>query len=188
MHEGSMLSHMALTEKDLLSVQAAYPNNRVELRDGKIIVMSPSDNMSEAIVARLTRRLEEWTEPRKLGFVFTSSAGFRLPNGDVVAPDVSYVAKERMHLPPRSYASVVPNLVVEVKSPSDHLAELEDRLSMLRSFGAQTAMLIDPDKHTVMIDANDNPSRTLTDADTLEIPAVLPGWSMPVAELWPKPL
>jgi Uma2 family endonuclease len=179
---------MALTEKDLLTVQAAYPDNRVELRDGKIIVMSPSDNMSEAIVARLIRRLEEWAEPRRLGFVFGSSAGFRLPNGDVVAPDVSYVAKARMHLPPRSYGNVVPNLVVEVKSPSDRLAELEDKLSMLRSLGAQAAVLIDPDTHTVVIDANDHPSRTLTDADTLEIPTVLPGWSMPVSELWPKPL
>ena len=183
-----MLSNMALTEKDLLTVQAAYPDNRVELRDGKIIVMSPSDNMSEAIVVRLSRRLEEWTEPRKLGFVFSSSAGFRLPNGDVVAPDVSFVAKERMQLPPRSYGSVVPNLVVEVKSPSDRLAELEEKLAMLRSLGAQASVLIDPDEHTVVVDADNQPSRTLTDADALEIPAVLPGWSMQVSELWPKPL
>jgi Uma2 family endonuclease len=183
-----MLSHMALTERDLLTIQAAYPNSRLELRDGKIIVMSPSDYMSEAIVARLTRRLLDWVEPRKLGFVVTSSAGFRLPNGDVLAPDVSFVAKERMRIPPRDYADVVPNLVVEVKSPSDRVAELGEKLSLIRSFGAQAALLIDPDERTVKVDTDDQPPRTLTDADMLDLPGLLPGWSMPVSELWPQQL
>jgi Uma2 family endonuclease len=183
-----MLSHMALTERDLLTIQAAYPNSRLELRDGKIIVMSPSDYMSEAIVAQLARQLLNWVEPRKLGFVVTSSAGFRLPNGDVLAPDVSFVAKERMRIPPRQYADVVPNLVVEVKSPSDRLVELEEKLSLIRSFGAQAALLIDPDERTVKVDANGSSHLILTDADTLELPMLLPGWSMRISELWPKPL
>src|ERR1017187_7607538 len=119
-----MLSNMALTERDLLTVQAAYPNSRLELRDGKIVVMSPSGDICENVVARLCRRLGNWVEPRELGFVFTSSAGFRLPNGDVIAPDTSYVAKERMQTPSRGFADCVPNLVVEVKSPSDRVREL----------------------------------------------------------------
>jgi Uma2 family endonuclease len=183
--EGSMLSEMALTERDLIAVQALYPDNRVELRDGKIIVMSPSDHASEVIVARLTTQLQNWVGPRELGFVATSSAGFRLPNGDVLAPDVSYVSRERMRESPRAYASVVPDLAVEVKSPSDQVRDLEEKLALLRSLGTRAAVLIDPDEHTVKIDADDQPSRTLTDADPLELPAVLPGWSMRVSELWP---
>jgi Uma2 family endonuclease len=183
-----MLSEMALTEQDLIAVQALYPDNRVELRDGKIIVMSPSDHTSEVIGARLTRRLANWVEPRKLGFVATSSAGFRLPNGDVLAPDVSYVSKERMRISPRAYAGVVPDLAVEVKSPSDQLRELEEKLALLRSLGTQTTLLIDPDNRTVVVDADGQPPHTLTDADTLELPEVLPGWSMRVSELWPEPL
>jgi Uma2 family endonuclease len=183
-----MLSNMALTEKDLLTVQAACPDNRVELRDGKIIVMSPSDHVSEVIVARLVARLQNWVEPRDLGFIATSSAGFHLPNGDVVAPDITYVSRQRMQTSPRGYAHVVPDLVVEVKSPSDRIAELEEKLALLRSLGAQASVLIDPDEHTVVVEANDQPRRTLMDADALEFPALLPGWSMPVSELWPKPL
>lgn len=183
-----MLFHMALTERDLLTIQAAYPNSRLELRDGKIIVMSPSDDLSEAIVLMLAARLHEWVKPRKLGFVLTSSAGFRLPNGDVVAPDVSLVLKERMRIPPRHYADVVPHLVVEVKSPTDRVAELEEKLSLLRSFGAQALLLIDPDERTVKVDVIGQPTRTLADADILDLSALLPGWSMRVSELWPEPL
>lgn len=181
-----MLSNMALTEKDVLTVQAAYPNSRVELRDGKIIVMSPSDHTSDVIVMRLGTRLQNWVEPRKLGFVGASSAGFHLPNGDLVAPDISYVSKERMRNSPRRFAQVVPELAVEIKSPSDRVQELEEKLSLLRSLGAQATLLIDPDQHTVRVDANDQPARTLTDVDTLELPALLPGWSMRVSELWPE--
>ena len=183
-----MLSEMALTEQDLLTVQAAYPNSRFELRDGKIIVTSPSDFTSEVIVARLSRRLSDWVEPRKLGFVVTSSAGFRLPNGDIIEPDVAYVSKERMRVSPRAYAHVVPDLAVEVKSPTDRVAELEEKLSLLRSLGARAALLIDPDERTVNVDVGDQPQRTLTDIDVLEFPELLPGWSLRVSELWPEQL
>jgi Uma2 family endonuclease len=183
-----MLRYMALTEQDLLKVQDAYPDCRLELRDGKIIVMSPSDCVSEAVVLELAARLREWVRPRKLGFVLTSSAGCRLPNGDVVAPDVSYVARERMSSLPRGYGNVVPNLVVEVKSPSDRIADLDEKLSLLRSFGAQVTLLIDPDERTVKIEAEGLAPRTLTDSDMVEIPTLLPGWSMQVSELWPEPL
>lgn len=179
---------MALTEQDLQTVQAAYPESRLELRGGTIIVMSPSDHASEAIVLELAARLHEWVRPRKLGFVTASSAGFCLPNGDIVAPDVSFVAKERMRVSPRHYADVVPNLVVEVKSPSDRIRDLEEKLTLLREFGAQAALLIDPDKHTVEVDVEGQPRRRLTDVDTLELPLVLPGWSMRVSELWPEDL
>jgi Uma2 family endonuclease len=183
-----MLSKMALTERDLLVVQAAYPEARLELRDGKIIVMTPSGFQSEAVVTELAARLWAWVRPRKLGFVVTSSAGFRLPNGDVIAPDVSYVAKERLRSAPRDFADVVPNLAVEVRSPSDRIADLVDKLALLRSFGAHSTLLVDPDERTVRVDAEGELHRVLTGEDTLELPAVLPGWSMLVSELWPDEL
>ena len=183
-----MLSNMALTERDLLTVQRAYPNGRLELRDGKIIITGPSGCQSDAIAFELAARLREWAKPRKLGFVVGSSAGFRLPNGDVVAPDVSYIAKERMRFPPHDFVNGAPNLVAEVKSPTDRAGELEEKLSVVRSLGTQTAWLIDPDEKTVKVDAGGQPPRTLTDADMLDLPELLPGWSMRVSELWPEPL
>lgn len=183
-----MLSKMALTEQDLRTVQAAYPNARLELRDGKIIVMSPSGFASEEVAALLTARLVSWVYPRKLGRVATSSAGFRLPNGDIISPDVSFVARERMRISPDNFADVVPNLAVEVKSPSDRISELADKLALLRSLGAQSTLLIEPVERTVIVNAEGESQRVLVDGDALELPEILPGWSMPVSELWPQEL
>jgi Uma2 family endonuclease len=183
-----MVLEMALTERDLAAVQAVYPDNRVELCDGRIIVMSPSDHKSEVIAARLVTHLQNWVGPRDLGFVATSSAGFYLPNGDVLAPDVSYVSKRRMSISPRAYARVVPELAVEIKSPSDRVKEIQEKLAIFRSLGAEATLLVDPDEHTVRVDVNGQPEATLTDADAIELPHLLPGWSMRVSELWPKPM
>jgi len=179
---------MALTERDLLKVQAAYPNGRLELRDGKVVIKGFLDLWSAGIVTNLLTHLFNWVQPRRLGFVASSNAGFRLTNGDIVAPAATFVAKERMRIPPRDFADVVPNLVVEIKSCSDRIAELDQKLSLLRSLGAQAALLIDPDERTVMVDADGQPRCVLTDADTLVLPLLLPGWSMRVSELWPEPL
>jgi Uma2 family endonuclease len=177
---------MALTERDLIRVQAANPDFRVELRDGKIIVMSRYGSYSDAVTTGLISRLHIFVRDHKLGFVFGSSGGFKLPNGDIVGPDASFVSREIMRTIPRRFADVVPNLAVEVKSPSDRIRELEEKLSMLRDLGTRATMLIDPDALTVTLDVVGNARRILTDEDLIELPALLPGWSMRVSELWPE--
>jgi Uma2 family endonuclease len=188
MREGIMRLSMALTERDLIRVQAANPDCRVELRDGKVIVMSPCGSYADAVTTRLIGRLEPFVRDRKLGFVFGSSGGFKLPNGDIIGPDVSFVSREIMRTVPRRFAQVVPNLAVEVRSPSDRVRELEEKLSMLRDLGTQATLLIDPDARTVTLDVIGDSRRVLADEDVLQLPMLLPGWSMRVSELWPEPL
>lgn len=185
MREGSMQTKMALTERDLLRVQAANPECRVELRDGKIIVMSPSSYGSDAVATRLAILLGRFVLERKLGVVTGSSAGFRLPNGDIVSPDLSFVSTNRLHsIEPNHFANLAPDLAVEVRSPSDRVRELEEKLGMLREFGAKATMLVDPKARTVTLDAGEAPRRVLANADLLELPDLLPGWSIRVSELW----
>lgn len=186
MREGIMRLSMALTERDLLRVQAANPDRRVELRDGKVVVMSPCGSYAEAVTTGLIGRLEPFVRERKLGFVFGSSGGFKLPNGDIVGPDVSFVSRDLMRSVPRRFAQVVPNLAVEVKSPSDRIRELEEKLSMLRDQGSQATLLIDPDARTVTLDFIGGERRVLIDENVIELPGLLPGWSMRVSELWPE--
>lgn len=179
---------MALTERDLIRIQAANRDCRVELRDGKVIVMSPCGSYEDAVAAELVGRLQPFVRERKLGFVFGSSGGFKLPNGDIVGPDLSFVSRELMRTVPRRFAQVVPNLAVEVRSPSDRIRELEEKLSMLRDQGAQATLLIDPDARTVTLDVIGESRRVLIEEDLIELPALLPGWSMRVSELWPETL
>ena len=188
MREGSMQTEMALTERDLLRVQAANPDCRVELRDGKIIVMSPSGLYSELVVTNLVAHLQSFVRDRKLGFVVGSSGGFHLPNGDIVGPDVSFVSRERLRSVPCGFARIAPDLAVEVKSPSNRIPELAEKLAMLRSQGTQVTLLVDPDERTVVFEGAGGRPRILRAEDAIELPSLVPGWSMRVSELWPEEL
>lgn len=66
---------MSLTVEDLENLQAHYPDYRVELVDGKIIVMSPSGYESDEIAFRVGGKLWNWIEPRQLGRITGSSVG-----------------------------------------------------------------------------------------------------------------
>ncbi len=102
---------MSLTIKHLEQLQEILQEQqldyRMELEDGKIIVMGPSDVYSSEIGIRLSWLLMNWVAPRRLGRVFDSSGGFILPNSDLKAPDVSFVSSERLRQSPRYFASDV---------------------------------------------------------------------------------
>src|SRR5205807_4138061 len=117
-----------------------------------------------------------------IGRVLDASTGFRLPNGDLLSPDVSFVSRERLKHNPRTYLSVVPELIVEIKSSRDRLRNLEEKIVLFLSQGVQVGLLIDPDTQTVSIYRFDPSSAsaknetsipqktTLHDGETLSIP------------------
>jgi len=180
---------MTMTIADLESIQAHMTDHgqacQVELRDGAVVVMGPSDIVSSLIGARLCYFLQVWINPRRLGMVFDSSGGFILPNSDLTAPDVSYVSRDRMPRSVRYFAEVVPNLVVEIKSQSDRVAKLREKLTMYLEQGAEVALLIDPDREMVEIYRPDGSSQVLGNGEVMQLPDLLPGWELPIAELWP---
>jgi Uma2 family endonuclease len=123
-----MATLTALTRFDLEKLQSEYPDYRMELVDGKIIVMSPSGYESSEVATSVSTELLNWVKPRKLGRVTGAGAGFELPNSNVRAPDVSFVLAERLRRSPRSFAEIAPDLMIEVKSPSDTLKSLRDKI------------------------------------------------------------
>jgi len=178
-----------LTVAHLEQLQAilseAHLDYQLELVDGKIIVMGPSDIVSSEIGLEFGRLLLNWVKPRKLGRVFDSSGGFILPNLDLRAPDVSFVLAARLKQSKRYFAEMVPDLVVEIKSQSDRLKPLREKILSFLEFGAKVGILIDPDKCTVTIYRPAAEPVILRDGDIISIPELLPGWEVPVAELWP---
>jgi len=188
---------MSISFHDVERLQAFYPDHKIELREGKLIIMSPSDFASSEIGARFIGFLSAWVYKQNAGRIAESSAGLRMPNGDLLSPDVSFVSQERLKLTPRTYASVVPELIVEIKSSTDRIRELEEKIALFLRQGVQVSLLIDPDKRTVRIyranslrqDAEGEevifPTTILKDGDTLTIPDLFPGWELPIASLWP---
>ena len=175
---------MSLTVKDLERAQAQLPDYRMELVNGEIIVMSPSGYESDEVAIETARQLGNWVRPRKLGRVTGSSAGFLLPNADTRAPDVSFVLAERLRKSPRSFAELTPDLMVEVKSPSDSLTKLREKIDGFLSLGTRVGILIHPEQRWVEVRRTGQAPMRLHDGDILTVPDLLPGWEVKVEELW----
>ena len=74
-----------------------------------------------------------------------------MPNTDLRAPDVSFVAAKRLKRTVRDFAELVPDLVVEIKSKTDRVSKLEDKIELFLELGAKVGILINPDKLTVSV-------------------------------------
>lgn len=183
------IKSMPLTAKDLEKVQTqltdAHLDYRTELVDGQIIIMGLSDYVSEEIIARLITFLSVWVLPRKLGRVTGSSAGFRLPDGNLRGPDVSFIPAHKMRQSPRAFAEIVPDLTIEVRSVSDHIKPLVEKLEKFIEMGSQVGILVDPKNLTVTVYRASGKPIVLTSKDTLTIPELLPGWELSISEIWP---
>ena len=175
---------MSLTVQDLQQVQAEHPDWKMELVNGEIILMSPSGYESDEVATRLSAKLFNWVDERRLGRVTGSSAGFVLPNSDTRAPDVSFVLAERLRRSPRSFAELAPDLMVEVKSPTDSLKKLETKILSFLALGTRVGILINPEDQTVKVYRSGQDSILLQDGELLTIPELLPGWEVNVSDLW----
>lgn len=178
-----------MTVKDLEQIQAALAeaglDYQLELENGQVSVMGPSDIVASEVGSRLIAFLFAWVEPRRLGRLFDSSGGFILPDSDLKAPDVSFVKAERLPRSVRYFAEMVPDLVVEIKSQSDRVKPLETKLQAYLNMGAQVGILIDPDEETVTLYRSAAEAIVLTNQDRLTIPELFPGWELPIPDLWP---
>jgi Uma2 family endonuclease len=174
-----------LTAKDLERIQAHLPDNRMELVDGEIIIMPPSGYESSEVALTFGTELRNWIRPRKLGRITGAGAGFNLPNENTRAPDVSFVLAERLKISPRSFADLAPDLMVEVKSPTDSLKKLRAKIQEFLEMGTLVGILSDPEVRSVEVYRLHQNAVVLRDGDTLTLPDLLPGWEIAVSELWP---
>ncbi|ACK72391.1 protein of unknown function DUF820 [Gloeothece citriformis PCC 7424] len=177
---------MLLTVKDLERLQRENPDYQMELVGGKIIVMSPSGLESEEVATEITAQLRNWVRPRKLGRVLGSSAGYILPNEDedVRAPDVSFIRAEKLKKTTPDYVKIVPDLIFEVKSKTDSLPKLREKIATFLQLGTQVGVLVDPRTRTLEVYRLGLETLVLKDEDTLKVSEVLPGWELVICEIW----
>jgi len=158
---------------------------KYELVDGELKV-SPSGLEQEDIGITLANHLKNYVASRNLGRVYGSNAGYRLPNGNVRAPAVSFIRQERLPegKSPRGFADFPPDLAVEILAPGDKPKDLAEKIGEYLEWGVRLIWLVDPDAHTVTV------YRSLTDVHTLgpdnELSGedVFPGFKVLVGELF----
>ena len=179
----------AMTLKDLNQVQTLFSeaglDYKIELEDGRLSIVGPSDIVSSEISSRLIAFLFAWINPRRLGRVFDSAGGFIMPDTNVKAPDVSFVRAARLRQSPRYFGELVPDLVVEIKSQGDRIKLIETKVLKFIELGATVGILIDPDEETVTIYRSTGEPTVLGNGDILTVAELFPGWELPVSELWP---
>lgn len=180
---------LIMTIKDVEQVQTAFSeaglDYDVELTNGRISIVGPSDIVSSEVGILFSRLLANWVYPRRLGRVFDSAGGFILPDSNLTAPDVSFVRAARLRQSPRYFGELVPDLVVEIKSQSDRIKPLVTKILNLIKLGAVMGILIDPDEETVTVYRHQGELTILNNGDILTLPELFPGWELAVSELWP---
>ena len=140
------------------------------------------------VTAKFTIKIGIFVEPRKLGTIVTSYSGVLVGrNPDAVRdPDVAFTSTERMPLDTRirGYSEVPPDLVVEVTSLGDTVRALFDKAHMWLHNGVGMVWVADPDTRTVDVYRQDGPTVTLFEDDVLDGDPVLPGFTLPVLEVF----
>ena len=180
---------LIMTIKDVEQVQTAFSeaglDYDVELTNGRISIVGPSDIVSSEVGILFSRLLANWVYPRRVGRVFDSAGGFILPDSNLTAPDVSFVRAARLRQSPRYFGELVPDLVVEIKSQSDRIKPLVTKILNLIKLGAVMGILIDPDEETVTVYRHQGKPTILNNGDILTLPELFPGWELAISELWP---
>jgi Uma2 family endonuclease len=170
------------TEADLLRM----PNDgrKYELVDGQIRV-SPAGARHGLIIVKLTGRLQAFVERARLGYVFDSSTGIRLPKGNVRSPDISFVARGRFKkgVVPRGFIPFAPDLAVEVLSPEDRSRFVLDKVGEYLDAGVRMVWVLDPEARSASIYRSLTAVRTLSEKDALSGEDVLPGFRCRLREI-----
>ena len=175
-----------LTANDLLRLYSK--GIRGELIRGALCETMPTGQEHGEIVVNLTVLLGTFVKSRKLGRLTASDAGVWLErNPDTVRePDIAYFSAEKMPLGVRvtGYSETVPDLVVEVVSPSDGLREVNDKALMWLSYGVRLVWVVDPDTRSVDVYRASRVASKLTESDTLDGLDTLPGFTCTVGDVF----
>lgn len=174
--------HGRATEDDLRATPR--DGRKYELVDGAIVV-SPAGTRHEVVGVRLAARLLAFVDAHDLGFVMGSSAGFRLPGGNVRSPDVSFVAKGRFEgeRAPDDFPTLAPDIAVEVLSPDDRPQAVLQKVGEYLDAGVGLVWVIDPRKGRAAVYRSVTDARELEPADSLDGEDVLPGFRCRIADL-----
>jgi Uma2 family endonuclease len=161
---------------------------RHELVRGELRTMAPTGFEHGGVTSRFDRSLGPYVATHNLGEVVTGEPGFLLTvNPDTVrAPDVAFVRRERLEATGRvrGYWPGAPDLVVEVISPNDLYTEVDEKVAEWLEHGTQLVFVVNPRRRTVAVHRPGQPVRILAENDVLDGEDVVPGWSLPVRDLF----
>jgi Uma2 family endonuclease len=155
---------------------------------GELIIMSPTGSETGNRNAKLMQQLSNWTDANGTGIEFDSSTGFKLPNGANRSPDAAWIRLERWNQltseQKSKFAPICPDFVVELRSPSDSLQPLQEKMEEYLENGVSLGWLIDRKNRTVYVYRPQQAVEVLENPTTLNGEKVLPKFQLELAKIW----
>jgi Uma2 family endonuclease len=146
---------------------------------GELVVVALTGGETGRRNIKLSARLEMWNEQRETGVAFDSSTGFRLPNGAIRSPDAAWIRLERWqgltNEQRRKLVPLCPDFLVELRSPSDEIEEIQAKMKEYLENGLRLGWLLDPETRRVEIYRFDSSIPKVRTVETLENPSQLSG-------------
>ena len=180
----TILQPKVWTDEELLALPK--DGNKYEVLEG-ILTTSPAGFTHEFIGVRLIVALDNFVRSHKLGAVLGSSLGCWMENRDFLSPDVSFIDKERIKgakHPGDRFVDGAPDLAVEVLSPSDGDKVRHDKLVDYFANGSRLLWVINPKQRVVLVYHSSEAHEILREGDVISGESVIPGFTLPVSELF----
>ncbi len=156
--------------------------------DGKLTIMPPTGGVTGNRNFSLTGQFWSWVEQDGTGIGFDSSTGFNLPNGADRSPDVSWLRLSRWNAlsseQQEKFIPLCPDFVIELRSSSDKLQPLKDKMQEYIDNGVLLGWLIDRKNRRVYIYRPSLEVERLDNPSTIRADPVLPGFTLKMEKIW----
>ncbi len=178
-----------LSDDDLFALCALNRELRIErTAEGDLLLMPPTGSDTSDSNAEITRQVGNWAKRDGTGPTFDSSGGFKLPNGAMRSPDASWIPRSRLEQfsaeERKKFLPACPDFVLELRSPSDTMADLHAKLREYTANGARLGLLLDPETRRVHVYRPDAPVEQRDDPASVSGDPVLPGFVLNLREVW----
>ena len=156
--------------------------------NGDLVIMPPTGGETGNRNGRLTQQLFNWADVDSTGIAFDSSTGFKLPNGAERSPDAAWILLERWNaLTPQQqqqFIPLCPDFVIELRSPSDRLTELQEKMQEYRDNGTCLGWLINRQSRQVEIYRSNQAVEVLDSPTMLSGESILAGLMLNLEPIW----
>ncbi|MBR8827358.1 MAG: Uma2 family endonuclease, partial [Gomphosphaeria aponina SAG 52.96 = DSM 107014] len=155
---------------------------------GDLMIMPPTGGETSARNLEISYQLQAWSRQNQLGIAFDSSGGFKLPNGADKSPDAAWLPLEKWHnLTPKQrqgFVPLCPDFVLELRSPSDNLKSLQDKMQEYLENATLLGWLINPQNRQVEVYRQGQAVEILQNPTSLSGEDVLLGFVLDLTSIW----
>ena len=177
-----------ITEEYLVDLSARHEGIRCEsTAEGELIISGSSGSRITAGETDLIGQIWHWERPRGVGTTRHPHGGFDMEEWGFKVPDISWISYEREASAPRDrrgFLPVAPEFVIEVRSATDRLSVVKEKMVGWTTHGVLLGLLVDPQRRNVHIYRNGEEQQILRNPDTVSCEPEMPGLTLDFARVW----